>query len=373
MKILKILLSLFILFFIIIGLILFSLSKTIPANQFKSKIIHLVQQQYGYHLSIQGDLSWMFYPQISLHIEELSLAKSASTIPFIYLRNVKITPDFILWWQQGRLQTVQINAQSLITFNLTLTNVTAKLTWQNHNINLTPTTADLYGGKALILLTGNSLREAPSWTLEAKFSNVQLKPLLLDLQSTVNKTFYLSGKTDAGLQLKTKGKEKLIILKNLSGKMDFVMREGTLSGIDINYLVQSANAMVNKQPIPAWRALNETLINQMSGQINIDAGIVRANHLLLNSPQFAAKMDGFNNLLTGELDLNLEVTPVQTNTPWLIPIKITGTWTTPKVELNMLKLNTIILSDELEQVKKRVRKELKALPKKVEKLLEKLN
>ncbi len=74
---LKILLGIIILFLILAVLGYFALTRWINPNIFKPQIIALVQKDAGRSLTLTGDLSWTFFPNIGIHIGEAALSNPA--------------------------------------------------------------------------------------------------------------------------------------------------------------------------------------------------------------------------------------------------------------------------------------------------------
>lgn len=71
---LKILAGLIILLIILAMAAYFALTRWINPNDFKPKIIQIVQQETGRTLTMPGDLSWSFFPNLGIHIGDAALS-----------------------------------------------------------------------------------------------------------------------------------------------------------------------------------------------------------------------------------------------------------------------------------------------------------
>lgn len=87
----------------------------IDPNDFKGEISSLVKQASGYELTLQGDLSWSFYPVLGFQSESVTLAAAADQPPLLTLRSlalgVQLIPLFDRQLKVEQLQLEGLNAQ----------------------------------------------------------------------------------------------------------------------------------------------------------------------------------------------------------------------------------------------------------------------
>ncbi len=84
----------------------------IDPNDFKYQISVLVKDTTGYRLSLQGDLSWSFYPILGFESNQAALAASADLEPFLTVANmalgIRVLPLF-----SGELQVDQLQIEGV--------------------------------------------------------------------------------------------------------------------------------------------------------------------------------------------------------------------------------------------------------------------
>lgn len=127
-------------------------------------------------------------------------------------------------------------------------------------------------------------------------------------------TTRLSGHGDADLVATGAGNTYGAILRSLSGKIDFNVKEGALNGVDLSYEVQSAQALLQQQPLPARSGPVRTLFNTFSGSANLDRGVLRNDDLDIETDYLETHGKGTLDLGTTAIDYRL-VTSVYKRPP----------------------------------------------------------
>lgn len=358
MKILKILFSILLLLILICILAIAALYFLMDPNQLKPIIIEKVRKQTGYQLVIDSKMSWSFYPQIGIKVEHMTLSVPNQR-PFADLSNVNIATPFstLKDWQHSLSGNIFIKEATL--FKLHLHNVQVGLHWQNQVLTFRPIQAKLYEGILTGVAHGRDFSAMPKWDGSIQFNNIQLRPLLLDINGANSKVKF-SGSGDVGIQIVSQGTTKEQILQSLKGKTDINFKEGVMEGIDLNYIVQTADALINKQPVNT-PASNQTRFDHLTCTFAINNGIANTNNLLLTSPAFLTKGQGSINLITQLLNFQLQIKSQENiKTQWEIPVLVTGNVSSPDINIDMREIEKIIAKKELEKIKDKVKDEIKS-------------
>ncbi len=355
-----------------------SLIFFIDPNQLKPILIAEVTKRTGYILKMDGKLSWAFYPRLGVNVKRMTFTAPNQAAPFIDLRavNMAVPISSLLnsqWNKKAPLQG-EIAIAEVYWGQVRVQNTHVNLTFQNKILTLSPIKAAFYGGTLTGAIRGRDLMTPPTakWNGDIQFNNVQLQPLLLGI-SGPNQKLKLSGIGDVKMQLFTQGMDKTALLNNLQGTLALNARQGVIDGIDINYLIKTVDALLSKQPIPPPAHLNQTFFDNLRGSMSIQNGVTKTNNLLLVSSAFTTKAEGTIDLVNQTIYYRLQVIPEKLQKiKWPVPIIVEGPLRSPSVRLDTQALNTMIAKDQLEKVKTKVQEELKELPVKVDKFLQKL-
>lgn len=371
MKIIRITLAMVCLLVLIIIFAAGSLIFFLDPNKLKPTIIVEVAKQTGYRLQIKGNLSWSFYPRLGIKIAHLSVELPNQSYPFLELDGVRIATPISTLFNPGNTIIGAIYIAKTRFAKLYLQNTKIRMEWKNNSLTFAPITSLLYGGQLSGMVYANKLSSQPIWNSDIKLNSIQLQSLFQDLNP--NSRVKLSGIGKADLKINTFGRNKDQLIRNLNGTVVLGIDKGIFQGIDLNYLVESADALINKQPLTAPPQNNQTVFEHMAGSAIIKNGIASSNDLLISSPAFTTRGSGVINLVDNSLDYHLQVIPLQpAKTKWMVPMLVSGNLQNPSIRLDMLKLNTFIAQEQFEKIKTKIQKEVKQLPGKVDKLLQKL-
>ena len=132
---------------------------------------------------------------------------------------------------------------------------------------------------------------------------------------------------------------------------EFTLQDGTLIGVDINYLIDSANAFIHQQPAPSVPVSPQTPLGAFSGTVQIENGSMHSDNILLDAPAFGAKGEGDFNLLSSYIRCFLLVSLKRIDSAFPIPVLVTGELVNPSVRLDAAALTKQITSERLDNVK----------------------
>jgi AsmA protein len=121
-------------------------------------------------------------------------------------------------------------------------------------------------------------------------------------------TARISGHGDANAVVTGVGNTDADILRSLSGKIDFNVREGAFNGVDLWYELRRARALVQAQAVPARTGPEKTLFNTLSGSGNLDKGVLHNDDLSMETDYLRIHGKGTLDLGTKAVDYNLVAT-----------------------------------------------------------------
>jgi uncharacterized protein involved in outer membrane biogenesis len=121
------------------------------------------------------------------------------------------------------------------------------------------------------------------------------------------------------------------ILKNLNGSGKVLIKNGMLQGINIPYILRTADSLIYKKPLPQ-KTSNATNFGNLTASFTIKNGILTNKDLFMDAPEFQATGQGIANLINQQLNYHIKATKIKEDQtkPLLVPIKITGTFSNPK-------------------------------------------
>ena len=358
MKYLRMACSVVLLAIVVAALAIAALIYFVDPNKLKPMIVAEVDKQTGYQLTIDGALSWSFYPRVGVNVEHMTLQSPPQTTPFLDLHDVTMTTELSQLIRGNEKLQGDLRIADIKLMNLHLTNAAVNLHWQDSILTLQSLKASLYDGTLVGEAHGQELSLLPKWDWRVALTRVQLKPLLDDVNGADSKV-KLSGTTDVTLKAAAQGKSKEEIFKSLNGTSEFSLHQGAIEGIDLNYLVQTADALLNKQPLTAAQNSNQTSFDSLTGTAIIKDGVFDTNDLLLTSSAFKVTAQGDVNLNYQTINLALHIVPEQVKTQWEIPVSVIGALHHPDVRLDMGEIKKVIAKQEVEKVKAKVRDQIK--------------
>lgn len=361
MKAIRILFSIILLLLIVLAFIAAGLMLFINPNKLKPIFAAEVAKRTGYQLVIDGDLSWSFYPQFGIKINRMTLAKPNQTTPFAEFDDVRMASELSQIIRGTEKLKGDIYIAKVKLMNLNAQDAKVSVNWQGSTLTLAPINAVFYNGTLEGVVQGKQFATTPAWNWDIQLNNIQLKPLLIDLNGADSK-LQVDGRGQVKLIAQTSGTTQEQLLENLQGNGDFSLTKGSVEGINLNYYIQLADALINKQAAPSADNLKRTDFNSFTGVMTIKSGLLETKKLNLTSATFNTTGTGSINLINENINYRLQVLPLIIKTKWSIPLLIDGKLSDPSVRLDMLTLQGMITKDKLEQLGQKVEDEIKKLP-----------
>jgi len=257
----------------------------------------------------------------------------------------------------GSLKVGKLKVSGLSTSDLLM-----KLVAKGGQLRLHPAQAKLYqGGYAGDL--GLDVRGAqPKISLDEKLTDIQVGPLLKDLQGKDT----LTGATRVRATLTANGQTPEALKKSLDGTLDFAFTDGAVKGFNLAALIRRASAQLKGEPVPEDEGPNQTDFSALTGTATVTGGVVSNRDLQAKSPLLRVQGEG-------EVDLNRESLDYLLTTNVVgslqgqggkdldelkgvgIPVKITGTFARPKYQV---RLDKALQESAEKKVKKKLEKKL---------------
>ncbi len=220
-----------------------------------------------------------------------------------------------------------------------------------------PATIDLYEGK-VVATARTDLAASPIQShIEVDVQDLQVKKLLEDA-AKVNK---LEGVLKSHLVIAAHGANTATILHSAKGQGNLLLNDGAIVGIDLASMTRNATSFLQGKQSSTQKA--RTDFSELSVPFTLSNGVATLTNAQLKSPFIRLLANGTTNLLTQSLDVIVEPKIVGTikgqgdNTDHaglLVPVRITGTFSDPKIRPQVTKELQNALSNP-NQLKKDVR------------------
>lgn len=244
-----------------------------------------------------------------------------------------------------------INVGKFTFMRLNATQANLVLTAQNGLIKLNPVKANLYQGNTTTYLTYDVRPSVPSLQITSTLNAVQMQPLLKDFMNLNN----ISGLSDFSMSISASGTTPIRIMQTMNGKGQFSLTKGKIVGINLDYQIDRAQALLSKSTQPSKPSSNDTDIGLAKGSFSINNGVVTNNDLQVQTGSLNATGKGSINLPNQSIDYTLYLMAVNSNSlkGQKIPFRISG----PFSNLNyQLDIDTLIASVAKQQVQNQLNK-----------------
>jgi AsmA protein len=324
----------------------------VDPNKLRPVLIEEVKKETGYLLTIDDKLSWSFYPRLAIKAHHLSLKQPGEASAFLDASDVHLATDLMEVLRSREKLQGKVTVSTLSLMNIKSENVSADISVENKVLTLSAVTATLYGGKLHGNASGQNFATLPKWQWNLQLDKIQLKPLLQDAHGE-NSKIRLAGTGSFSMTAETSGKNREQLLQGLNGSSVFQLEDGIVEGIDINYFLQLASALVNKQPTEQLMNTNQTTFNQLNGTASIKNGAATTNDLLLMAPAFSVQGKGSVELFSQRMNLELKINPQMQKQKWNIPVLVTGDLNHPDIHLDMLEVQKMLAAMEIDRLKEK--------------------
>ena len=213
---------------------------------------------------------------------------------------------------------------------LDFTGIRATLDSQGNVARLSPSEAQLYGGKYSGDITYDTRKATPAITLDVHLADIDTAQLLANTKAKGR----ASGKANVNLKAAAQGAEADDILKTLDGQFDANLTDGAIEGLDIGYELARAQALLDKQSGTSVPNEHKTRFTSFKLSAPINDGVAQTKDLAIASSVLKVTGQGTINLPTTGIDMTLLASVYKNggNTTAVdIPLKVTGNYTDPTV------------------------------------------
>ncbi|MDI1362655.1 AsmA family protein [Methylotenera sp.] len=242
--------------------------------------------------------------------------------------------------------------------NVKTENVNLGLKAEGGVATLSPFSANLYQGSMDGLLKVDA-RSTPSIAFKQNMKNVSIGPLLVD---SINNDM-LSGKGTVNVDVTASGNTVGALKKALSGSSSLSLTDGALKGVDI---AGSVRELKNKVNILKTKDANadkskKTDFSELTASFTIKNGVAHNEDLAMKAPILRlAKGDSRGDVDIGNESINYLAKPtivkslkgqegadLDSLAGFAIPLKITGTFSSPKYGMDFAAIGTALAQSKL--------------------------
>jgi AsmA protein len=214
--------------------------------------------------------------------------------------------------------------------NVKLSNFKADIAVRGGRLDVSPLSANLYGGTAAGALSAQA--DGNRVALRQTLSNVAIGPLLRDYA----KKDLMEGQGQVALDVTAGGNSAAAMTQSLSGTASVKLREGAVKGINLAKAVRQARTIAGKQDaVVGANTAEQTDFSEMTASFKIANGVARNDDLSAKSPFLRAAGAGSIDLVQGRIDYLAKVTIVETSkgqegkeladlSGLTVPVRLTG-------------------------------------------------
>lgn len=278
---------------------------------------------------------------------------AAALIPVDVLRGLALQGDF----RVAKMKVADLRLQDVVL------HVDA----DDGLVQLHPLRALLYQGEYQGNVRIDARRGAPELSVDESLRNLQIGPLLSDMQG---KDSWLIGSGGMTAKLRASGATDRELRRTLSGNVAFAFHDGAVKGVNIADMLRRAKATLDGKTLPPSSAPEQTDFSELSGTLEFGGGEVRNNDLAMKSPLLRVGGQGQADLLRENVDYLLKATVVGTLKGQggkelddlrgiTVPVKVHGPLYQPKFSLDVEVLAAELAKTKVEQKAQKLEDKLK--------------
>lgn len=242
--------------------------------------------------------------------------------------------------------------------NIKTQNVNIGLKANDGIVTLSPFSANLYQGSMSGLLKVNA-RATPVITFQQNMKNIAIGPLMVD---AINNDM-LSGTGSVNLDVTAEGASVNALKKGLAGNAALNLENGAVKGVDIAGSIRDIKSKVNFLKIQEVNAdkTKKTDFSELTATFTIKNGVAHNADLAMKAPVLRlAKGDSRGDIDIGNETINYLAKPTLVKSlkgqggadldelsGISIPVKITGTFASPKYGMDFAAIGTALAQSKL--------------------------
>ena len=235
-----------------------------------------------------------------------------------------------------------------------------QLNAKNGLIAFGPNQAKLYGGNYRGETVLDVRGKTPQVKMDEKLEQVQVGPLLKDMQLFDHYT----GTGNIGLKLTAQGFDASQIKKSLNGTVALAFHDGKIEGLDLVKLIEQARALrdaARGKPVAVKTTESDaTVFKSLTANVRVVNGIAQNDDLVLDGANLRATGRGTADLVRETLDYRLKVTVAEgaERRGTTVPVIIAGTFANPSYNVDFGEL---VKQEAEKQIEKQLQKGLEQL------------
>ncbi|SMG64764.1 AsmA family protein [methanotrophic bacterial endosymbiont of Bathymodiolus sp.] len=247
---------------------------------------------------------------------------------------------------------------------LTMAGVNLNIQAQQGIVKTKQSIAQLYQGSYQGQITINAKDKTPRISLNEKISNVQLEPLVNDLQP--DGKVKLKGQANITANLSGKGNTVTAIKSGLGGRLNFSINKGAIPGFNVQQLIDIGKLATKGKKMQQSYASEQTLFSTIKGSAKVKKGIINNPDFLAESSTVEVKGGGTANLNNDALDYKV-IAKIKkggknvTNRP--VAVNVKGTFSKPVYTVDLTSIESMMTEEEKQKVNKFIGKQEKEIDK----------
>lgn len=147
-------------------------------------------------------------------------------------------------------------------------------------VALKPLAANFYGGTYRGAASIDVRGAVPKLSTDASIADVDVGAPF----NAVYQSRRLSGRANLTMQLNAEGGEMAAWLKSLSGRLDAAVTDGALQGIDVEYAIAQAVALIGQHALTSRPDTRQTPFSQLNVTNRFTAGVMTTDSLNAVTP-----------------------------------------------------------------------------------------
>ena len=218
-----------------------------------------------------------------------------------------------------------VNSQSIITDRLSLgpSNISAKL--NNGVLKADIPNLLMYGGAGRLNVNFDTASAVPTLNMDMSFDRLNTNSFL----SAIAGFTMASGESGTGFTLAGRGRSQAEIMRSLSGRGGFKMKNGEISGVDLTELLTGIDQALTSRQLPGGIGRGHvTKFRDIVGKVNIRNGVASIDQFSLSG--FGVLAEGAGQIDLGNQTIDFSLRPRLTGESasnigaFGIPLRATG-------------------------------------------------
>jgi AsmA protein len=247
-----------------------------------------------------------------------------------------------------------------------LSNLSAGINIGGAVARFAPLQADLYGGHYNGDIGIDMRTAVPRLTMDEHMAGIDIAALMKDYSDS----HLLSGKGNVDMKFAASGTNSNALVKTLTGTAGLNLQDGSVEGFDVWYAIGEAQSLLKNRALSGATNSKRTTFDTFKATADVVNGVATNKDLTIASQLLRITGSGIVNLVSTELDYS--VTAAVLKSPpgadadiaslekAAIPVKITGTFASPKIRPDLGGLVKAEVQKVVDQKKEEVQQKTEA-------------